>query len=180
MADRLIILDRDGVINQDSDHYIKSPDEWFPIQGSAEAIARLNQAGYKIGIATNQSGIARGLFDLDTLQEMHNRMADHLAEFGAHVDQILFCPDHPEMAGPDRKPAPGMALKLLRTFSAKAEETWFVGDSLSDVLSAINAGCRPALVKTGKGLKTINAPEISKYEVPVFADLRDFVNDLLG
>ena len=180
MSNRLIILDRDGVINEDSDHYIKSADEWIPLSGSAQAIARLNSAGYNVGVATNQSGIARGIFTVATLEEMHQKMADHLASHSAHVDRIVFCPDHPDQAGPDRKPEPGMAFQLLDAFAAKAEETWLVGDKLSDVLCAVNAGCKPALVKTGKGRRTLTRPEIAELNVPVFNNLSEFVDHLLA
>ena len=175
---KLIILDRDGVINHDSDDYIKSPEEWLPIQGSAEAIAKLNQAGYKVGVATNQSGLSRGMFTIDTLADIHVRMNQHLAEHDAKIDKLFFCPDHPDHPGPDRKPSPGMAIKLLEEFNAVAEDTWFVGDSISDIRCALNAGCKPVLVKTGKGMRTLAKSEFQELDVPVFADLAEFVKRL--
>jgi D-glycero-D-manno-heptose 1,7-bisphosphate phosphatase len=175
---KLIILDRDGVINHDSDHYIKHPDEWSPIEGSAQAIADLAKQGFKIAVATNQSGLSRGLFDLTTLKAIHQKMFNYLAEHGARIDQLEYCPDHPDNPGPNRKPAPGMALALLAHFNAIPAETWFVGDTMSDVMCAINSGCKPALVKTGKGMKTLANSEIEALNVPVFEDLADFVRHL--
>ena len=175
---KLIILDRDGVINHDSDDYIKSPEEWLPIEGSAEAIAQLIQSGYKICVATNQSGLSRGMFSVDTLADIHAKMNQHLAEHNAKIDKLIFCPDHPDNPGPDRKPSPGMAIKLLEEFSAIAQETWFVGDSMSDIGCALNAGCKPVLVRTGKGMKTLASPEFQDLDVPVFNNLADFVKRL--
>jgi len=172
---KLVILDRDGVINLDSDNYIKSADEWIPIESSLRAIARLNTAGFKVGIATNQSGIARGYFDQVTLTLMHKKMELLLAEQGAHIDALEFCPDHPDNAGPNRKPNPGMALSLLTLFNANPAETWFVGDSKSDVQCAINSGCRPALVVTGKGQRTIDKGGLPQ-DLPIFKDLAAFVD----
>jgi len=176
---RLIILDRDGVINEDSDHYIKSPEEWIPIESSLRAIARLNRAGYKVGVATNQSGISRGYFDTTTLTLMHKKMEHCLAQVGGHIDALEFCPDHPDNAGPDRKPNPGMVHKLLQQFNASPEQTWFVGDSLSDIQCARNAGCRPALVLTGKGQRTRQKADFPN-QVPVFNDLAEFTDFLLS
>ena len=174
----LIILDRDGVINLDSDAYIKSPDEWIAIDSSLKAIARLNQAGYKIGIATNQSGIGRGYFDHATLAMMHKKMEQALAQHGAHIDALEYCPDHPDQATHRRKPAPGMAESLLQQFAADPAQTWFVGDSKSDLDCALNAGCMPALVLTGKGERT-QAKLSPDSNIPVFEDLAAFVDWLL-
>jgi len=176
---KLIILDRDGVINHDSDDYIKSPDEWFPIDGSAKAIALLNQAGYTVGVATNQSGLGRGFYDENMLTKIHHKMKQHLETENASLDQIEFCPDHPNNPGPNRKPSPGMVLKLLNVFSADPASTWFVGDTLADVHCAINSGCKPALVRTGKGKRTLAKTEFKQLDVPVFDDLADFVQFLL-
>ena len=176
---RLVILDRDGVINLDSDDYIKSEEEWIAIDSSLKAIAKLNRAGIKVGVATNQSGIARGYFDTTTLALMHKKMELCLARYGAHTDYLTFCPDHPDNPGPNRKPAPGMAIQLLEHFGAAAEETWFVGDSLSDIECALNAGCQPALVLTGKGAKTSKKAGLPN-ETPVFEDLASFVDHLLS
>ncbi len=175
---KLIILDRDGVINQDSDQYIKCVEEWIPIESSLIAIARLNKANYKVAIATNQSGIARGYFSLQTLTDMHHKMNTELSKFSGHIDAIEYCSDHPDKASINRKPQPGMLLELFKQFDVKPEETWFVGDSKSDIECAANAHCLAALVLTGKGQKTLNT-EIDK-KIPVFKDLSSFVDFLLG
>ncbi len=176
---QLIILDRDGVINLDSDQYIKNPDEWLAIPSSLKAIARLNRAGYKVAVATNQSGISRGFFNTTTLAMMHKKMEMELAQVGAHIDALEYCPDHPDKAGPDRKPRPGMANRLIQLFSARPEETWFVGDSKSDIHCALNANCKPVLVLTGKGKRTRQNTELPE-DLPVFDDLDSFVNHLLS
>ncbi len=178
MTNNLIILDRDGVINLDSDHYIKSPGEWIPIKSSLRAIAKLNRAGYKVAVATNQSGIARGMFDTVTLAMMHKKMKMEMAKVGAHIDALEYCPDHPDNPGPDRKPNPGMVNKLLLLFEATPEKTWFVGDSISDIQCALNAKCKPALVLSGKGQQT-SINENFPLSTPVFNNLQHFVDFLL-
>jgi D-glycero-D-manno-heptose 1,7-bisphosphate phosphatase len=150
---KLIILDRDGVINQDSDAYIKSPDEWIPIASSLKAIAKLNALGYCIGVATNQSGIGRGFFNTQTLNLIHEKMHLSLKKVGGHIDRLEYCPDHPDQATHNRKPNTGMLESLLHYYNVYASNTWFVGDSVSDIKCAINAGCRPVLVLTGKGMQ---------------------------
>lgn len=179
LKNKLVILDRDGVINLDSDDYIKSPEEWIAIQSSLRAIAKLNRAGLKVAVATNQSGISRGFFDNSTLAMMHKKMEMELAKVGAHIDALEFCPDHPNNPGPNRKPSTGMVDKLLRLFDVKASETWFVGDSLSDIKCAENSGCRPALVLTGKGQRTL-ASGIVDSKLPVFDDLLSFTENLIN
>ncbi|WP_133491140.1 D-glycero-beta-D-manno-heptose 1,7-bisphosphate 7-phosphatase [Alcanivorax sp. 24] len=153
MTNKLIILDRDGVINEDSDAYIKSPGEWSPIAGSAEAIARLNRAGYRVVVATNQSGVARGYYDLTTLQAIHQRMAAHLASVGAHLDGIYFCPHGPDDGCDCRKPLPGLIDQIVADYGDVASVP-LVGDSLRDLQAGVARGCRPVLVLTGKGLRT--------------------------
>ncbi len=176
---KLIILDRDGVINLDSDDYIKSPEEWIPIESSLKAISRLNKAGYWVAIATNQSGIARGYFDHTTLALMHKKMELALAHVGGHIDAIEYCPDHPDNPSHNRKPNPGMLEKLLQQFSVEPSETWFVGDSASDLECAINANCKPALVMTGKGKRTLSKSKGKLPEqVKCFDDLHAFVEHL--
>lgn len=174
----LIILDRDGVINEDSDDYIKSPEEWIAIPSSLEAISRLNKAGINVAIATNQSGISRGYYDELVLEKIHAKMAESLKAYGGWIDALEYCPDHPDKAGPFRKPAPGMLNKLLKEFSADPTTTWFIGDTKSDIQCARNAGCLPALVKTGKGLKTLKS--LSPIDLPVYDNLLSFVEDYLG
>jgi len=175
----MVILDRDGVINFDSDEYIKHPDEWHPIPGSIEAIARLKKAGVIVCIATNQSGISRGYFNDETLHAMHQKLAKMLDEHGAHIDHIEYCPDHPEDPGFDRKPSPGMPLRLMDRFNVIPLDVYFVGDSMSDLQCAKNAGCNPVLVKTGKGERTLAKGGLAN-EVPVFDDLAQFVDNLLS
>lgn len=172
-------MDRDGVINLDSDHYIKSPEEWIPIEASLRAIAKLNQAGYKVVVATNQSGIARGMFDLVTLTMIHKKMEMELAKVGAHIDALEYCPDHPNNPSVDRKPNTGMVSRLLTLFDAKPTETWFVGDSISDITCAKRAKCKPALVLTGKGELTRVDKKLPK-NTPTFKDLDQFVKQLVS
>jgi len=175
---KLIILDRDGVINLDSDSYIKSPDEWVGIDSSFRAIAKLNRAGYKVAIATNQSGIARGYFDRLTLTMIHKKMEMALAQVGAHIDALEFCPDHPDQAGPDRKPNPGMINKLSTLFNIDVGDIIFVGDTTSDIQCAVNAGCKPVLVLTGKGKRTIEKGNLPA-DLAIFENLELFVESLL-
>jgi D-glycero-D-manno-heptose 1,7-bisphosphate phosphatase len=174
---KLVILDRDGTINYDSDHYIKSLEEWRPIKGSLEAIARLAQAGYRIVVATNQSGIARGLFSTRTLFEIHDALQRAAVQAGGRVDAFFFCPHAADAACQCRKPQPGMLLEVARRFNIALEDTYMVGDALRDVQAAAAAGARPVLVLTGKGQKTQaegNLPQGTQ----VFADLAAFAEYL--
>ncbi|MCE2679795.1 MAG: D-glycero-beta-D-manno-heptose 1,7-bisphosphate 7-phosphatase [Burkholderiales bacterium] len=154
-AHKLILLDRDGVINEDSDNYIKSVDEWRPIPGSLEAIARLNRAGYRIVVITNQSGIAKGLFDLEALAAMHNKMLRLATEVGGKIDAILFCPHGPEAKCNCRKPKPGMFEQVAMRYDTSLQGVVAVGDSLRDLQAAASQGCKTFLVKTGKGMRTL-------------------------
>ena len=151
---KLIILDRDGVINQDSDAFIKSPDEWIPIPGSLEAIARLNQAGYRVVVATNQSGIARRLFDMATLNAIHQKMHAATQAVGAEIDTIFFCPHTADENCDCRKPKPGMLHEIAKRFDVSLKGVPTVGDSLRDLQAGFICGCVPYLVMTGKGEKT--------------------------
>jgi D-glycero-D-manno-heptose 1,7-bisphosphate phosphatase len=151
---KLVILDRDGTINEDSDAYIKSLEEWRPIKGSLEAIARLNQAGYRVVVATNQSGIARKLFDTKTLFAIHDALQRAAAQFGGRVDAFFFCPHAADSACDCRKPRPGMLIEVARRFNVALADTYMVGDASRDVEAAAAAGARPVLVLTGKGAKT--------------------------
>lgn len=151
---KLIILDRDGVINFDSDQFIKSPEEWKPIPGSLEAIARLNQAGYRVAVATNQSGIGRGLFDMPTLNAIHDKMHKQLAQVGGRVDAIFFCPHTNESNCECRKPKSGMIEEVAIRFGVSLKGVPAVGDSLRDLEAASRLGAQPYLVLTGKGAKT--------------------------
>lgn len=175
---KLIILDRDGVINQDSDDYIKSPEEFIPLPGSLEAIARLHRAGYTIAVATNQSGIARGYFDLDTLNLMHEKLHQLLAACGGQIDGIFYCPHAPDDDCECRKPKPGLLLDIKARFDTVMQDVPAVGDSLRDLQAARSVGARPVLVRTGKGERTIAQAE-GLEGVAVYDDLAAFVDELL-
>jgi D-glycero-D-manno-heptose 1,7-bisphosphate phosphatase len=154
---KLIILDRDGVINHDSAQFIKSPDEWRPIEGSLEAIARLNQEGYRVAVATNQSGVGRGLFDMATLNAIHAKMHRMLAAAGGRIDAVFYCPHPADSLCECRKPRAGMLRDIARRFRVDLAGVPAVGDSLRDLLAAAEVGARPILVRTGKGDKTLAA-----------------------
>ena len=178
---KLIILDRDGVINEDSDAYIKSPDEWIPIPGSLDAIARLNHAGYSVAIASNQSGIARGYFSLETLAAMSVKMNDMLAPLGGRIDAMFFCPHGPGDGCECRKPKPGLLTEIGNRYQTSLENVLFVGDNINDVKAAQAAGAKPVLVKTGKGKKTSDSiAENDSMNIPVYEDLADVVNSILA
>jgi D-glycero-D-manno-heptose 1,7-bisphosphate phosphatase len=151
---KLIILDRDGVINRDSDDFIKSPDEWIALPGSLEAIARLNQGGYQVAVATNQSGVARGLFSIVTLNAIHQKLHASAQQIGAHIDAIFFCPHAASDHCDCRKPKPGMLRAIGQRFGTPLKGVPVVGDSLRDLQSGYVLGCTPYLVLTGKGEKT--------------------------
>jgi D-glycero-D-manno-heptose 1,7-bisphosphate phosphatase len=152
---KLLILDRDGVINEDSDAYIKSVQEWLPIAASIEAIAQLSKAGWTVAVATNQSGIARGYYDLATLDAMHERLRALVAEQGGEVGLIVYCPHGPDDGCDCRKPRPGMLKTIARHYQAELAGVWFVGDSMGDLEAAVAVGAQPVLVKTGKGCRTL-------------------------
>ncbi len=152
---KLIILDRDGVINADSDDYIKSPAEWHPIPGSMEAIARLNQHGYRVAVATNQAGLTRGLFTMQTLNAIHHKLHQTAQASGAHIDAIFFCPHAADENCDCRKPKPGMLQAIGKRFDISLKGVPFVGDSLRDLQAGFSVGCVPHLVMTGKGQKTL-------------------------
>ena len=174
---KLVILDRDGVINHDSDHFIKSPDEWKPIPGSLEAIARLNQAGYRVVIATNQSGIGRGLFDMATLNAIHDKMHKMLAQMGGRIDALFFCPHAADSKCDCRKPRPGMFEEISRRFNMDLKGVPAIGDSLRDLQAAVSMGAMPVLVRTGKGGKTLEAGGLPEGTL-VFANLAEAVRHL--
>jgi len=180
---KLIILDRDGTINEDRDDFVKSPDEWVPIAGSLEAIARLNHAGWHTVVATNQSGIARGLFDLATMNAIHAKMNRALAAVGGRIDAVFFCPHGPDDGCSCRKPRPGMLQTIGERYGVAMHETYAVGDSLRDLEAAVAAGCAPHLVRTGKGARLDDAAlRAIKKAVPyaVFhADLASFAQQLI-
>lgn len=176
---KLIVLDRDGVINHDSDAFIKSPDEWIPIPGSLEAIARLNQAGYRVVVSTNQSGIARGLFSVVTLNAIHKKMHDAAQMVGADIDAVFFCPHAADDNCDCRKPKPGMLREIAERFHVNLKGVPAVGDSLRDLQAAFMVGCTPYLVLTGKGEKTRDKGGLPP-GTTVFPDLAAMVDHLLA
>ena len=175
---KLIILDRDGVINQDSDDFIKSVDEWIPLPGSLEAMTRLTQAGWTVTVATNQSGLARGLYDEATLEAMHAKMRDLLAALGGRVDYLAYCPHGPNDESTCRKPLPGMYNDIAAHFGCTLNDVPVIGDSLRDLQAAVAVQARPILVRTGKGERTLAAGGLPE-ATPVFDDLAAAVNALL-
>ena len=178
---KLVILDRDGVINEDSDNYIRSVDEWIPIPGSIEAIARLSQAGYTIAVATNQSGIGRGYYDLAELTAMNDKMNHLVNDYSGLINTIAFCPHTPEDGCDCRKPQPGLVRQIEASLNTSAEGAWFVGDTGKDIDVARVTGCQPVLVKTGKGERTLaKASEDDLVGVKIVDSLADFADYLLN
>lgn len=177
---KIVILDRDGVINEDSPDFIKSVAEWHPVPGSLEAIAKLCQAGFRIFVATNQSGIGRGLFDYDALCGIHDRMQQMLAELGGRVDGVAFAPDHPDAASEMRKPAPGMILDLARRLNVSPELIPVVGDSFRDIQAARAAKAQPVLVRTGNGRRTEAERMTELRGVAIYDDLSGFASALIA
>ena len=157
---KLVILDRDGVINKDSVNFIKNTNEWIALPGSLEAIALLNQSGFRVAIATNQSGIARGLFDMATLNAINDKMYRALAQMGGRIDALFYCPHAADDHCDCRKPKTGMIEEIGKRFSVELNEVPAVGDSLRDLIAFAKAGCQPILVRTGKGEETLAASQI--------------------
>ena len=181
---KLLILDRDGVINVESPDFVKSPEEWVPIKGSLEAIGRLSQAGYDIVVITNQSGIGRGYFSADMLAKMHARMIDYVQQYGGKIQSILFCPHTPDDECDCRKPKDGMYQELAERLNIGFGDVYSVGDSVRDLLAAKTAGANPVLVKTGNGKKSLkeieSSPELGLTSAPVFDNLSSFTDALLN
>ena len=175
---KLIILDRDGVINHDSDDFIKSADEWLPISGSLEAIARLYLNGYRIIVISNQSGLARGKFNIEALNTIHDKMHRMLAGYGGVIEAIFFCPHSPDDGCGCRKPKPGLYLEVAKRLRIKLNNVFAVGDKLSDIHAATAGGAKPVLVRTGHGRLVADDGAVPD-GVPVFDDLAAFVERLL-
>lgn len=176
---KLVVLDRDGVINFDSVHFIKSTNEWIPIPGSLEAIALLNQSGYRVAIATNQSGISRGLFDMVTLNAIHDKMHKALGQLGGRVDAMFYCPHSAEDNCACRKPKPGMMEEIGKRFSQDMKGVPIVGDALRDLQAGAVLGMQPILVRTGKGEETLAAGGLPEGTL-VFADLAEAVQHIIA
>ena len=176
----LIILDRDGVINHDSDEFIKTPDEWVPIPGSIDAIARLSKAGYTIAVASNQSGIGRGLFDHDALDMMHAKLRFLVEEQGGRVDLIVVCPHAPDEGCDCRKPEPGLFHQVRDHYDVSLEGVPAIGDSLRDLQAASAAGATPILVRTGKGIRTERQVEGPLADTSIYDSLADAADALLA
>ncbi len=171
---KLVILDRDGVINVDSSNFIKNPNEWLPIPGSLEAIAQLNQHGYRVVVATNQSGIARGLFDMAALNAIHEKMHRALAQVGGRIDALFYCPHAADDQCDCRKPKTGMIKEIGRRFSIELGSIYGVGDAYRDLQAFSDAGCKPILVRTGKGEMTLSQGPLPA-NTQVVADLAEAV-----
>ena len=176
---KLIILDRDGVINEDSDAYIKTPEEWRPLPGSAAAIARLNHAGYRVVVATNQSGIARGYFTVATLDTMHKQLADLVRDAGGEMGKVFYCPHGPDDGCDCRKPAPGLIDQIVTEYG-DVTGVPMIGDSLRDLEAGVARGCKPVLVLTGKGAKTYDKGlPTALGHVDIYDSLADFTDHIL-
>ncbi len=175
---KLIILDRDGVINIGSAQFIKSPDEWKPIPGSLEAIARLTRDGWRVVVATNQSGLARGLFEMTTLNAIHAKMHKAVAQAGGRIEAVFYCPHAAEMDCDCRKPRTGLFNEIAARYGRDLLGVPAIGDSLRDLEAAASVGALPLLVRTGKGEKTLVAGGLPK-NTPVFANLSEAVDHLL-
>ena len=173
---KLIILDRDGVINEDSDDYIKSPDEWIPIAGSLEALGKLSQNGFKVIIITNQSGIGRKIFSIEMLNAIQKKMCINLAQYGGVIDGIFFCPCAPEENCNCRKPKSGLYNEVSDRLQISLENVFCVGDKITDIQAAQNARAKPILVKTGK--ENDDSGNIPK-NIPIYDDLLSFVNKVI-
>ena len=176
---KLVILDRDGVINVDSPDYIKSLAEWRPIPGSLHAIAKLTQAGYKVTVATNQSGIHRGLFSLHELDAMHQTLQSRVRELGGCIDAIFFCPHQPIDNCDCRKPKTGLFALIARFFQVSLVNVPAIGDSWRDLEAAKQMGCQPILVRTGKGERTWQEHHGNMQNIPVYADLAEATQHLI-
>ncbi len=176
---KLVLLDRDGVINEESDGYVRSAEDWVPIEGSIDAIARLCQADYRVVVVTNQSGIARGLLSIEDLQAIHKKMHETVAARGGKIDAVFICPHRPDDDCSCRKPRPGLLKSIAERLDTDLVGVPLVGDSLRDVQSAMVVGANPVLVRTGHGMATLEQ-NLHLDKVQVFDDLASYVDELLG
>jgi D-glycero-D-manno-heptose 1,7-bisphosphate phosphatase len=174
-----IILDRDGVINHESSNYIRTPEEWHAIPGSLEAIAALNRSGFSVLIATNQSGVARGYYDLAALDAIHEKMMGELAAVGGYIEEIFFCPHHPDAGCMCRKPKTGLLQQIQKKYPINLSQTFFIGDSLVDVEAARSSGCLPIIVQTGNG-RSILEKHPHLLNLPHFINLAGAVEYVLS
>lgn len=179
MMNRMIILDRDGVINADSNDYIKSADEWVPLPGSLKAISRLKQAGYLVTVASNQSGLSRGLFSEKELCAIDAKFTTELSRENAVIDGIFYCPHVPGDDCQCRKPNPGLLLQIAAAFAIELTETPFVGDNISDIRAAQAIRAKPVLLRSGKGQAITQQYPEETARVPIYDDLADFVDEIL-
>jgi D-glycero-D-manno-heptose 1,7-bisphosphate phosphatase len=180
---KLVILDRDGVINQDSANFIKNTNEWIALPGSLEAIALLNQSGFRVAVATNQSGVGRGLYDMAMLNSIHDKMHRALAQVGGRIDALFYCPHTADDNCSCRKPKTGMMEDIGRRFSVDLSQVYGVGDALRDLQAFANAGCKPILVRSGKGEETLANAKLPNQSLPkntlIFADLAEAVQHII-
>jgi|TARA_Y100000310_G_scaffold335006_2_gene416037 D-glycero-D-manno-heptose 1,7-bisphosphate phosphatase len=166
---KLVILDRDGVINHDSPEYIKTPEEWLPIEGSLEAIANLHEHGFTVCVATNQAGIGRGLYSLQDLERIHSKMLQAVADAGGKITAVFYCPHHPSDDCACRKPRPGLIHQLADQLKVSVAGVPLVGDKLTDIQAGMAAGCKPILVETGSGRLALD--KLPNPGIPVYPDL---------
>lgn len=180
---KLVILDRDGTINHEREDYIKSPEEWVPLPGALEAIARMNHAGWHVVVATNQSGIGRGLIDMVSLNAMHAKMNQLLARQGGRVEAVFFCPHTPEDQCMCRKPLPGLFQMIGQRFGCSLDGVPMVGDLPRDVLAAQSVGCEPHLVRTGQAATMTEVElQVLRHQAPgltIHPDLSAFADYLI-
>lgn len=177
---KLVLLDRDGVLNEDRVDFVKSPRELVMLPRACEAVAQFNNAGIKVAVVTNQSCIGRGIITDAQLEEIHAKLNFELSKVGAHVDQVLYCPDHPDLASNRRKPGSGMLIEAMQSFGVEPDETVMIGDALRDLQAADSAGCHKVLVRTGKGEKTIADGILDALQsVEIYTDLSEAVRQLI-
>jgi len=175
---KLVVIDRDGTLNREPEDYLRGPDDWEPLPGALEAVARLNEAGWRVVIASNQSGLGRGLFDVATLNAVHARMHKAVAQAGGRIEAVFFCPHAPEDECDCRKPAPGLFLQIAERYGIAPVQLVAVGDSVRDARAGVAAGCDTHLVRTGQSVG--GRPADLPPGVSTHADLLAFADALIG